>query len=100
LDFHGHVVFFVPVFVSVEDLSYEPCCYSDVVVHFRNKLGMRIGLFEGVSSLKVISPEPQVMWRFESGQVGVEPLNFQKFFLSRIKSEIQYVFGGSLLIEV
>ncbi len=36
LDFHEHVVFSVPVFVGVEDLSYEPCCYSDVVVHFRS----------------------------------------------------------------
>ena len=78
LDFRGYVVFSVPGFVGVEDLSYEPCCYSDVVVHFRSNQGMQVGPFRGVSSLKVISPRPQVTWRFEFDWVGVERLNCQE----------------------
>ena len=56
-----HVVFSVPVFVSVEDFSYEPCCQSDVVDHYHSNPGMQIGLFRGVSFLKVISLGPSVL---------------------------------------
>jgi len=90
--FLGHVVFSVPVFVSVEHVLYNPSarlmycrlmnCRSSVATE------MQAGRLEGVSSLKVISLGPSVItWR-----PTVQPTDFSKKFLGP-------VYRGSALLR-